>query len=658
MYPYRFFMLRLLIALCLFLPYLLPASGSREVDSLITLLEKPASEASRAEIDLHLSELLAKNECAKAKAYALAALGYYQSSGDEKHQAKAFECAAGACTFAGDFEQAVSYNMRALNLYEKFNDKKSGSYIKAKLGLVYYQMGNYTRALSYYKEAMSYYEETNDQEGFAFQLNNIATIYEKQEKYDSALINLEASLQIKKKLNDLHGIANSINNIGNIYFHKADYPQAIDYYKRSLAIKMELNDKPGQANTLQNIGYGYYYLKNYEDALSYVNRGLRTAQEIKNKHYIKEAYVKLSEVYQAMKNWEKAFEYSQLYGAMKDSIYNETSSRQIAEMETKYQTEKKEKELQVERLDSDRKQIIIYAFGAGLLLLLLLAFFIYRGYIEKKNAHLTISLQKEEVEKQKHMVEEKNREMLGSINYARRIQDALLREEEHITEHLPPHFILFRAKDIVSGDFYWGVEKQHYWYLCVADCTGHGVPGAFMSMLGIAYLNEITASGDLLKPSDILDGLRNKIVKELKQTGHDGESKDGMDISILRLDIKTNEMQWAGANNPVYHIRNKKLVETKGDKQPIGFSYNPHPFTNHTIGLQPGDAIYLFSDGYADQFGGPKGKKFKYRQLQETLLTIHMEPVSAQKEFLSKRFDSWRGKLEQVDDVTLVGLRI
>jgi serine phosphatase RsbU (regulator of sigma subunit) len=643
-----------------------------EIDSLKDQLRKSAPDSTKAGLKLRLSDLLAKNECASAKTYAAEALSFYTSNGDEKKQAVALERMAGACTYAADFEQAIDYSIRALAIHEKHNDKKAISYLENKLGLVYYQLGNYKKAFEYYRLAMLFYRETNDQEGQAFLLNNLGNIYEKQEKFDSALINFKLSLKMKQELGDTRGMAASINNIGNIYFHKADYSAAIEYWKKSLKLKEELDDKPGITNTLQNIGYGYFYMKQYDQAIEYISKGLSVARQINNKHYIKEAYVKLSDVYQETKNWEKAFEYTQLFGAMKDTIYNEGSSKQIAEMETKYQTEKKEKAIELQSLqlskqdlELNKRQIIIYTAGGSLLLMLALAFFIYRGYRQKQKANVIITLQKEEVEKknelieeQKRLVEERNKEVMDSINYAKRIQDALLKEEEHVSSRLPAHFVLFKPKDIVSGDFYWGMEKKGYWFLCVADCTGHGVPGAFMSMLGIAFLNEINAVENILTPAEILDKLREKIVKELKQTGTAGESKDGMDISMARLELQTNELQWAGANNPLYHLRNGEIHEIKANKQPIGFSFNAVPFTNHEVSLQGGDTIYLFSDGYADQFGGPKLKKFMSRKFQQTLLAISTESLPSQKELLNRTFEDWRGNLEQLDDVAVIGFRV
>ena len=189
-------------------------------------------------------------------------------------------------------------------------------------------------------------------------------------------------------------------------------------------------------------------------------------------------------------------------------------------------------------------------------------------------------------------MEEKNKDITDSINYAIRIQRALLKEEEYVSKHLPEHFILFKPKDIVSGDFYWGIEKEEYFYMAAVDCTGHGVPGGFMSMLGLAFLNELTAGSAILTPAEILDKLRDKILKEFKQTGTESETKDGMDISLMRMNLKTREIEWSGANNPLY-ITNDELKEIPPDKQPIGYYPLMKPFTNHIINAEKGSVLYL-----------------------------------------------------------------
>ena len=290
--------------------------------------------------------------------------------------------------------------------------------------------------------------------------------------------------------------------------------------------------------------------------------------------------------------------------------------------------------------------------------------------------------QKEEVGIQKEIIEIKNKEIIDSIHYAKRIQVALLKSEEHESQHLPAHFILFKPKDIVSGDFYWALEKQDYLYVAAGDCTGHGVPGAFMSMLGIAYLNEINAGEEVFSTSTILDKLRNKIVENL--SGEKGENKDGMDMSLYKLNIKTNEIEWSGSNNPLWivtqnldnysDILNQQehkitvfktsetategLIEIKPDKQSICYSEDAKPFTKHVFKLHKNDSIYIFTDGFADQFGGEKGKKFKYRSLKQLILEIEKLPMEQQKKKMNATFENWRGPLEQIDDVCLIGLKI
>jgi len=220
------------------------------------------------------------------------------------------------------------------------------------------------------------------------------------------------------------------------------------------------------------------------------------------------------------------------------------------------------------------------------------------------------------------------------------------------------HFIYFKPKDIVSGDFYWSYEKEDFFYIAAVDCTGHGVPGAFMSMLGISFLNNINTQTPLLSPAEILNHLRTKVIEELHQTNKDWSSRDGMDISLVRINTRTHTIEWAGANNPLFIINNDNLTEIKANRFAINYSENLYPFTNHRIQLTKNDQIYLFTDGFADQFGGEKGKKFKYSNLKALLLKIAQEPLENQKEILSTTFKNWMGDLDQIDDVCIIGVKI
>jgi len=293
-----------------------------------------------------------------------------------------------------------------------------------------------------------------------------------------------------------------------------------------------------------------------------------------------------------------------------------------------------------------------------------------------------ILAQRDEIEAQRDMVINQKEEithihdeLTSSIRYAQRIQEAMLPALDVFGNANVDHFLIFRPRDIVSGDFYWAARMDNILIVTVADCTGHGVPGAFMSMLGIAFLKEIVQKEYITQPAIILRRLRKEIVKSLKQK-EDPNQKDGMDIALCAINLDTLEMQFAGANNPLYIVGSKQyaagsespdcllptanclLTELKGDKMPIGMHARMDNFTLHTYQLQKGDCIYLFSDGIADQFGGENGKKFKYKALKELLTSLSWQPPERQKRMLELNFDEWKGRLEQVDDVTLLGLII
>ncbi|MEW6468628.1 MAG: two-component regulator propeller domain-containing protein [Bacteroidota bacterium] len=263
-----------------------------------------------------------------------------------------------------------------------------------------------------------------------------------------------------------------------------------------------------------------------------------------------------------------------------------------------------------------------------------------------------------ELRHEKEKVEEAHKSITDSINYARKIQTAILPQDGEFWACFPNSFVLFKPKDIVSGDFYWVTSSGDHLFYATCDCTGHGVPGGFMTMLGTSLLNEIVNEKNIIEPAEILNTLRDRIILSLKQSSA-GESKDGMDMSVCRMDKKRAKLVYAGANNALYLVRAGALEEYKPDKQPVGFYEDvKRPFTQKEIALQKGDVIYTFSDGYADQFGGDKGKKFKYRNFEQLLVAIHDKPMKEQKKILDETIEDWRGDFEQLDDILVIGIRI
>lgn len=621
-----------------------------------------------------------QNKYSDALQNLLASLKIYEELKDKKNICHLYSSIGVVYESQGNYPDALKQYLAALKIREEIGDKKGIASSYNDIGLVYWRQGKYADALEKYFACIKIMEELGDKTAVASTYNNIGLVYVSQGNYSEALKNQLAGLKTRQAIGNKENIADSYNNIGMIYDYQGKHSDALKNYLASLKIRQEIGDKQGIAGSYINLGGTNAMLKNFSEARRQLELGLSLSKEIGYKQWIMNAYQGLYVLDSIMGNYKASFANYKLYVLSRDSMFNEESAKKSMQAEMNYQFEKKQNEekLQQEKKDTiaheeKQKQTNILILVSCILMLLgVFSVFIYNRFRVTHKQKEIIEKQKTEVDeaylhlgKKNRIIEEKNKDITDSINYAKRIQDALLKEEEHVTAHFPPHFILFKPKDIVSGDFYWGMEKHGHWYLCIADCTGHGVPGAFMSMLGIAFLNEINAEEKLLTPAEILDKLSDKIVKELKQTQEKTENKDGMDISMMRLNLQTKELEWAGANNPLWIVRNQKngeqasqLIEYAADKQPIGYTYNPKPFTNNVIPIQSGDTVYLFSDGYADQFGGPKEKKFKYKQLQEVLLGLSNQPVANQKEILNKTFEQWRGNIDQVDDVAMIGIRM
>jgi serine phosphatase RsbU (regulator of sigma subunit) len=287
-----------------------------------------------------------------------------------------------------------------------------------------------------------------------------------------------------------------------------------------------------------------------------------------------------------------------------------------------------------------------------------LSFFIFRSYKQKKQSAEIILSQKEEVERQRDLVEEKSKEITDSIHYAKRIQQALLASDTFLKKHIADYFIFYKPKDIVSGDFYWANVIDGKFVMITADCTGHGVPGAFMSLLNISYLNEAIIEKRMDAPDKILDYVRSQIIQSLNPEGSENEGRDGMDATLCIYDFKGMWLRFSAANNPLWLCRNNEIKEFSADKMPVGMYHGEQkPFTQQTIGLRKDDIVYTFTDGFADQFGGEKGKKFKYKNLQQLLLNNANKPMAEQKQILENALRDWQGNMDQVDDILIVGIR-
>jgi len=332
--------------------------------------------------------------------------------------------------------------------------------------------------------------------------------------------------------------------------------------------------------------------------------------------------------------------------------------------------EEQEGKIKIQLQTLEKQRLVIYFVIVALILVGVLAYFIFRAYKIKKDANIAleeknrlIMAQKDEIERQRDIaaaqrdqIAYQKKHITDSIMYAKRIQAALIPSLELFSDKLE-HFVLYKPLAIVSGDFYWVSTKDNLQVIIAADCTGHGVPGAFMSMLGVALLNEIVNEKNIFMPDQILNRLREEVIKSLKQVPDEESVKDGMDAAVCTIDFNNNVLYYSGANCPLYLIRGTELIHYRADKMPVAIHYKMQPFTLNTIELQKGDAFYIFSDRYADQFGGPAQKKFMTGKLKETLLEIASKPMLEQGEILDRIFEEWKGDNPQVDDVTLIGVR-
>ena len=600
----------------------------------------------------------------------------------------------------GDLKKAIEYYDRSLKIKDKIGDKKGVSSSFLNIGSLYESQGEIDKAMEYYQKVLVLQEEIKDLQIKAIALNNIAYVYFQKKDFNSSFDYNFKSLKLREQIQDKKGIANSFHNIGLTFKEVGELDSALKYYHLSLKLKEQQQDLYGLPPTLTNIGYLYYEKGNTKKAKSYALKSIEIANSTNIIHNIKEVAMLLQKIYKDEGNHKEAYKLLSLYYEMRDSLINQNNKKATLKQNMQYEYDKKaatdsiafakEKEIKEVEIAKQKAELKVkqnqqFGLYGGLLLVLLFAGFMYNRFKVTQKQKQIIEIQKQKVEQQKHLVEEKSKEITDSITYAKRIQEAILPSPQLLKQSLKNGFVLYKPKDIISGDFYWMEKTQDTVYFAAADCTGHGVPGAMVSVVCSNALSKSILEENKSLPCEILDKTREIVVKRFSKNNED--VKDGMDIALcsLRFDIqslKLNEpetknsepkivatLQYAGANNPLWIIKpisnnlkpqtsNFELIEVKPNKQPIGKVDNLQPFTNHTIELQKGDAIYIFTDGFADQFGGDKGKKFMYKPFKELLLSIQDKTMDEQKMVLEQHFESWKGSLEQVDDVCIIGVRI
>lgn len=637
------------------------------VNPTIDSLQQRLENATGAEEVVLLNELYKQylnNDPTKALEYTRKALALAEEIADPSGIASSYNNIGVIYKNKGDLDDALEYYFRALKIQEENQFIDAVAYTYSNIGTIYSLKGEYSKALENFTKANDQFISIGHTLRAIGTTNNIGNVYEAQGQYDEALKYYLKSLELYEELEDNSQAFVPFNNIGNIYFSKGDYDAAMAYYESSLDLERLNNDLNGQANALHNIGTIYKVQGSYQTALDRFNEAVGLVQETDNKRLLAIIYQSIAETYFSMGDTFMAYSFLRLNNLAKDSLYNQESSRRIAELENAYELEKKENEIRSLKMEAQLQSlrikndniimlagVIISLLGGGLTLVTL------KRYKQIRKNKRLLEQQNLALEQQKLIIQDKNQNITESIDYAKSVQRSLL-QFQVTSEKLSRSFIFFKPKDIVSGDFFWYAEKEEFDIVAAVDCTGHGVAGAFMTVIGISSLEQIINKEMMYEPGQILERLNTEVRNALKLRANSG-TNHGMDVTLCKVDYKNKQVIFAGANRPLYYFQEGAFHEVKGTKRTIGEELfaSGAAFKEHHISFGTNDTFYLTSDGFADQFGGKNGKKYMVGRFKELLKEIQSLPIQEQKQKLSQTITKWQGNEEQTDDILVIGFK-
>jgi serine phosphatase RsbU (regulator of sigma subunit)/Tfp pilus assembly protein PilF len=657
-----------LISLMILLVILGNSAYYATIDSLKSCLKPSLKDTSKATIYYQLGYAFFETDGSldSSQKYFTKALDIYKKNKLSKQTCKALLGRGLIHREKGLYNEGLKDHIEAIEIAEKLKDSTLLTSCYNGMAIIHSIQEDFKEAFAYYEKAIKIHQKQDNKKGLASVYNNLGLLFSAQNKTDSALYYFNSALDYNIINNNQRGIAINCENLGLVHLeHEKNPKKAIENFSKSLVIWRSMSDVNSVAITLDYMCMALLEQKEFQKCIDTASLSLQLAKEAGNIQHQRNSYERLYIAHNALANYQDALSNYISYIELRDSLSNSNQIREFTELQMSYEFDKqraiealeqegKDKETN-EKLSSQSK--IINVILISLVILLIFIFFIWKGYLTNKKARKKITLQSQ-------LLESRNKEITDSILYAKRIQSAILPPNRILHEHLKDYFILYKPKDIVAGDFYWLEEKNGKILLAAADCTGHGVPGAMVSVVCNNGLNRSVREHGITDTGKILEKTREIIIQEFEKS--DDEVKDGMDISLCSLsmdDFQNDDyirMQWSGANNPLWILRKESetIEEIKGDKQPIGKHDDAQPFKTHTLHLQKGDTLFLFTDGYQDQFGGEKGKKFKASQLKELLISIASFSMNEQKRILDETIENWKGTLEQVDDICIIGIRL
>lgn len=594
--------------------------------------------------------------------------------------------------------KAVSNYQKAKIIFEKIQSQKGLSFVYDKEAIINFDESKDSTAFALLNKSLLIRKRFKNDTLIALSYDNIADLHIKLEEYDSAFVYIKKSLEIYKKCNNKLKQADDYLKIGEKYIYDDEYSKAKKYFKQALKIYIPNKIKDKIAISKIKLAYALLREKDFNKAKNITNEAIVITKIYEYHGIRKEAYKILSDIYYNASSFEAAYRYMQMYAKLTDSIANLEKSKHLIEQQVNIATEEEEKriniykknqelqEVKLKKNEADRKFIYLAMSLLAVVVIFVTIFGFYFYKMSKKTRKNNIFLiekneeinqQKEEITTQNDRLEDvnlqltkhrdeielKNNRITASINYASRIQRAMLPKMKEVREFLPESFVMLSPKDLVSGDFFWYANitdenREEKTIITAVDCTGHGIPGAFMSMIADAYLNQIIYQQKIYSPEKILTELNKGIVNALQQ--EKTKNTDGMDMAICVIDKKNKKLEYAGAKNPLVYIQNEEIKFIKGGNISIGgfLRGSERVYEKHTVDISTPTIFYIYSDGFQDQFGGKDNKKYMAKRFRNLLLDIHKQPMNEQATTLAVELDDWKGDKDQMDDVLIIGVKL
>ncbi|WP_017731759.1 tetratricopeptide repeat protein [Nafulsella turpanensis] len=644
----------------LFCSRFLFAGSSTGTDSLQNLLQNELPDTLRLQVLNELAFQTSTSDLSSSLTYAEEGLLLAESLKDRRQKRQILHLMGIAHHRLGNYDQTLSYFRQVLRMFEEDENLSGIGAMYNNLGILYRDIKNHQASLEYYQKALSIKQQLGDSSAITSTLSNIGIAFMELGQYDKAYRNFTRSLNIDRKLQNVEGQMYTCENLGKLFSQQAQYDSAGFYLHQSLALLPEEGREYEHSLILNSLAQLYLAQKKAQTAVKYLKKAIDLGNKVQSRTALKESYKMLADAYAQQLNYKRAFNCYQQYIALKDSIFNEENLERISQIETNYQLSKREKEIEILKKDArishlqlSRNQMVNYYLYTGLFLLISVSFFLFFQFKAKRNSNQLLK-------KTNDAIAARNLNITSSIDYARTIQETLLPQEKQLLTYFKEAFVFCKARDIVNGDFYWCYKKGDNCLLAVIDCTGHGVPGALMTVMVNSLLNQIVIDKHVYSPAEILNQLRQYLRQNLRQEQETEISADGLDLAICSIDTKEKQVTFASAKRPLYLVQHHELRVYKGNKTTFGgpLSQPAEQFREGSFYYLPGSCLYLFTDGITDQFGEASDKKFMHWRLQELIKENYEFPMQQQKRKIAGSIEQWQGKLEQTDDMLLLGIRL